>query len=544
MNRSLLIAALFVFLELVPARAADPPLREFIDEQVKAAWTREKITPAPLADDAEFLRRVYLDIIGIIPSHEEAKAFLDDTSADKRAKLIDRLLEHPRYALHQADEWDLVLFGRHPPGYETYRRPTFQRWLQEQFAKNVPYDKWVADILKAEGTTVDNGPPWFLAQYSRQPEDAAEKITQTFLGVQLQCARCHDHPFENWKQVDFYGMAAFLARLQVIQFDKKNNELKVMIGETNTGEVLFTGPASQQTPGKKGEPIKPKFLQGEPLDEPPPPKDQKEERSLPSGKVPPKPQFSRKDKLAEWVTARDNPYFARAVANRIWAQFMGCGIVHPVDNMSAKNRPSHPELLDACARALVEHNFDIKWYIRELCNSQTYQLASTGNVEEARPRWFERARVRPLSAEELLESWRLATGYDEVVASKAGKTDAKAQGRFHGVTWDYMVRFFGQPSNGTGNFQGGLQEHLYLNNGEVYRLIATEKGSLYQVVSEDKGPWEERVDRLYLSILSRPAKPAEKKKFAEFLAGGDKPGERLREAIWVLMTCSEFRFNH
>lgn len=542
MHRSFLIAALLVFPPLVSARA-DRPLRDVIDEQAKAVWTREKVTPAPQADDAEFLRRVYLDIIGIIPSYEEAKAFFDDKSPDKRAKLIDRLLDHPRYGLHQADEWDLVLFGRHPPGYETYRRPTFQRWLQEQFAKNVPYDKWVADILKAEGTTVDNGPPWFLAQYDRQPEDAAEKITQTFLGVQLQCARCHDHPFEKWTQVEFYGMAAFLARLQVIQFDKKNNELKAMIGEKNTGEVLFTGPAAQQTPGKKGEPIKPKFLQGEPLEEPAPPKDLKEERGLPAGKVPEKPYFSRKDKLAEWITARDNPYFARALANRVWAQYMGRGIVHPVDNMSAKNRPSHPELLQACAQAIVEHNFDLKWYIRELCNSQTYQLASTGNVEDARPPWFERARVRPLSAEELLESWRVATGYDEV-ASKAAKTGKEPQGRFHGVTWDYMVRFFGQPSNGTGNFQGGLQEHLYLNNGEVNRLIATDKGSLYQTLLEDKSPWEERVDRLYLSILTRPAKPAEKKKFAEFLGAGDKPGERLREAIWVLMTCSEFRFNH
>jgi hypothetical protein len=538
MNR-LLLPLLFVSLPLVPVRAADPPLRNFIDEQVKAAWAREKVKAAPLADDAEFLRRVYLDIIGIIPTHDEAKAFLGDQSPDKRAKLIDRLLEHPRYALHQADEWDQILFGRNPPGYETQRRPTFQRWLQEQFAKNVPYDKWVADILKAEGTTVDDGPPWFLAQYDRQPEDAAEKITQTFLGVQLQCARCHDHPFEAWKQVDFYGVAAFLARLQVVQFDKKNNELKAMIGERNTGEVLFTGPAAQQTPGKKGEPIKPKFLQGDALAEPAPPKDLKEERSLPASKVPAKPYFSRKDKLAEWITGRDNPYFARAVANRVWAQFMGRGLVHPVDNMIAKNL-THPELLAACAQQLTAQNFDLKWYIRELCNSQTYQLSSTGEVEDARPAWFERARVRPLSAEELLESWRQATGYD-AVAAKAAKPP---QGRFHGVTWDYMVRFFGQPNNGTGNFQGGLQEHLYLNNGEVSRLIATEKGSLHQTLLEDKRPWEERVDQLYLSILTRPAKPAEKKKFTEYLSSGDKPGERLREAIWVLLTCSEFRFNH
>jgi len=540
MNRSLSITALCVCLPFATVRAAEQPLRDVIDEHVKASWTREKITPAPPASDAEFLRRVYLDIVGIIPTHDEARAFLDDKSADKRAKLIDRLLDHPRYALHQADEWDLVLFGRHPPGYETSRRPTFQRWLQEQFAKNTPYDKWVSDILKAEGTTVDDGPPWFLAQYDRQPEDATEKITQTFLGVQLQCARCHDHPFEKWTQIDFYAMSAFLARLQVVQFDKKNNELKAMIGEKNSGEILFTGPAAQQVPGKKGEPIKPRFLQGQPLEEPAPPKDLKEERNLPGGKVPPRPYFSRKDKLAEWITAKENPYFVRAVANRVWAQYMGRGIVHPVDNMSPKNRPSHPKLLDACAQSIVEHNFDLKWYIRELCNSQTYQLSSAGDVEDARPAWFERGRVRPLSAEELLESWRVATGYDEVARAKPGKE----LGRFHGVGWEYMIRFFGQPNNGKGNFQGGMQEHLYLNNGEVSRLIVTDKGSLYQTVMDDKAPWEDRVDRLYLSILSRPAKPAEKKKFAEYLSNGDKPGERLREAIWVLMTCSEFRFNH
>lgn len=541
MYRFLLIITGFVSVALEPARADDKPLRDVIDEQVKAVWAREKIAPAPLASDAEFLRRVYLDIAGITPNYDEAKAFLDDQASDKRAKLIDRLLDHSRYAIHQGDVWDQVLFGRHPPGYETHNRPTFQRWIQEQFAKNVPYDKWVGEILKAEGSTVDDGPPWFLAQYDRQPEDAAEKITQTFLGVQLQCARCHDHPFENWKQVEFYGMAAFLARLQVVPFDKKNNELKVMIGEKNTGEVLFTGPASQQTPGKKGEPIKPKFLQGDALEEPMPPKDLKEEKGLPSGKVPPKPAFSRKDKLAEWITAKDNPYFARAVANRVWAQYMGRGIVHPVDNMSESNQPSHPELLAACTKALVDHQFALKWYIRELCNSKTYQQASTGAVEDARPRWFERARVRPLSAEELLESWRVATGFDKV-PTKSAETGRKA--RFQGVTWDYMVRFFGQPTNGTGNFQGGIQEHLYLNNGEVYRLIATEKGSLYHAVLEDKRPGEERADHLYLAILSRHANPTEQKKFAEYLGEGDKPGERLREAIWVLLTCGEFRFNH
>src|SRR5262249_26324981 len=160
------------------------------------------------------------------------------------------------------------------------------------------------------------------------------------------------------------------------------------------------------------------------------------------------------------------------------------------------------------------------------CNSQTYQRASTGEVEDARPRWFEQARVRPLSAEELLESWRVATGFGNVAKKATGETGRKA--RFQGVTWGYIGRFFGDPTHGVGNFQGGIQEHLYLNNGEVYRLIATEKGSLYQTLHDDKAPWEERVDRLYLSILNRHAKAAEQKKFAEFLSAGDKPGERLR----------------
>ncbi len=275
------------------AKAADGPLREVIDQRIEEAWAREKIKPAELAGDAEFLRRQFLDLIGVIPSYEEAAGFLDDTSADKRAKLIDRLLEDPRFAQHQADIWDMVLFGRNPPGYDTDKRVAFQDWLREQFAKNRPYDEWVRDILRAEGNSEDNGAPMYYVQYKNQPLDAAEAVTQTFLGVQLQCARCHDHPFESWTQTDFYGLAAFLTRLDVVNVGKKNKRTAYAIGEMNTGEVLFTGPASEQTPGKKGEPIKPKFLLGGLLEEPPLPKDVKDPRNFPSGKMPPAPVFAQ-----------------------------------------------------------------------------------------------------------------------------------------------------------------------------------------------------------------------------------------------------------
>ena len=410
----LLACAALVGLALsgISVRAADRPLRDVIDARVQAVWKREKIEPAKPAGDAEFLRRVYLDLLGSIPTVEETIAFLDSKKPDKREKLVDLLLEDPRFAQHQADVWDMILFGRRPPGFDTDRREGFQAWLLKQFDKNVPYNVWARELLRAEGNSVDNAALYYV-QYRNAPEDASEAISQTFLGVQLQCARCHDHPFEDWTQRDFYGMAAFLARLEVVGVGKKNNLTMYVIGEKNSGDILFTGPAKDQQPGKKGEPVKPKFLQGESLAEPStPPKIHKEPRFA-ANKMPPKPKFSRKDQLADWITRADNPYFARAIANRLWAQYMGRGIVHPINNMSPVNKPSHPELLEELTQALVANKFDLKWYIRELVNSRTYQLSAAGTGDPL-PTWFRHARMRPLSAEELTEAWRIATGYAAV----------------------------------------------------------------------------------------------------------------------------------
>jgi hypothetical protein len=531
--------AAVVSFEIGSLSRADEPtaLRQQIDAHVESAWQRENITPAPPASDAEFLRRVYLDLVGVIPSLDETLEFLGDTSPDKRSRLIDRLLEDPRYAQHQADVWDLLLFGRNPPGYDTDKREAFQNWLREQFAANTPYDQIVRQILRAEGNTVDQGAPMYYLQYRNQPEDATEAITQTFLGVQLQCARCHDHPFESWTQLDFYGMAAFLARLQVVTSGKAGNLTKYAIAEKSTGDILFTGPASEQTPGKKGEPVQPKFLHGDALAEPPLPEGFQEVK-FEANKEPPPPKFSRKDQLAEWIARPENPYFARAAANRVWAQYLGRGLVHPVDNMSESNKPSHPELLEAISRELVEHQFDLKWLVRELLNTRTYQLSSAGPVDEALPTWFQQARTRPLSAEELIESWRVATGYDAAETSAKKSTD-----RYRPLGSGYLIRFFGTPNNGVGDFQGGLHEHLYLNNGPMGTLIASGKGGLLDRLA-NLSTAEERVNHLFLAMLNRPPQPEEQQKFLAYLAPEDKPGDLYREATWVLMTCSEFRFNH
>ena len=528
-------------LALVSSRVCAEPLRDAIDRRVQAAWKSHSIKPAVAASDAEFLRRVCLDLIGTIPTAQEAEAFLRDTQANKRATLIDRLLNDPRYARHQGEVWDMILFGRRPPGYGTDKRGAFQAWLKEQFAKNTPYDQWVRTILRAEGNTVEHGPPMYFVQYKGRPEDATEAITQTFLGVQLQCARCHDHPFEPWTQVDFYGTAAFFARLRVVDVGKQDKLTMYAIGEKNTGEVLFTGPVTNQEVGQKGKPVKPKFLQGDPLVEPELPADFKEDRNFAKGQPPVPPKFSRKDQLAEWIARAENPFFARAVANRLWAQFMGRGLVHPVDNMSRSNEPSHPELLTELTAALVERQFDLKWYIRELVSSRTYQLSGTGPVAAAMPQWFERARTRPLSAEEMLDSWKVAVRWDAAEQASAKKPSAD---RYAPLGSGFLLKFLGRPNNGVGDFQGGLQEHLYFNNGGIAKLMTRSKGSLYDSLLKSEVPLEERVDQLFLSTLSRFPIEEERTHFMSYLAADAKPDERLKEAIWVLMTCSEFRFNH
>lgn len=514
------------------ARAAELPLRHAIDAQVWAAWQKEKLTPALKADDATFLRRAHLDLVGTIPSHEEAKQFLDDPDGQKRDKLIGRLLNDPRFARHQATLWDLTLFGRNPPGGDSTRNRTpFREWLTGKFAQNEPLDRWVRALLLAE----EEGSELFYAAYSNKPEDLTEAFSRTFLGTQLQCARCHDHPYTDLKQRDFYGMAGFFVRLVVMdQGSSGSGEKQVKkfkVGEKGSGDVLFAGNMKDAKPGKKGEPVKPAFLRGAALEEPPLPAGYKEPEFKTGTKSFPKPEFSRKEKLAEWATAPANPFFARAAVNRVWGQFMGRGIVHPVDDFEADNKPALPALLDALTQQFITHQFDLKWLIGELVRSETYQLASTGPAKEALPKFYERARLRPLSAEEIIAALKTAGG------DPAMKSD--------GVTGDYFTRYFGEPTNGQGEFQGRLSEHLFLNNSDNVRaLLRRKKGNLADSILLSTEPWKARVDRMFLAVLTRLPSTAERAKFVAYLQSDPKPEPLVEEALWVLANLSEFRFNH
>jgi hypothetical protein len=526
--RAFVTFCLITLASALPAlRADEKPLRQVVDTELRAAWKREKIAPAGRCSDSTFLRRVYLDLVGTVPTFEEGSRFLADTDLKKREKVIEKLLADPRFATEQAEVWDLAIFGRNAPNlFQNQRREIFKKWLTEKFARNASYDQWVRDILLAE----QEGTELFYAQFRSAPEDATVGVSRVFLGTQLQCARCHDHPYESWTQRDFYGMAGFFVRLVVT--DKVTGpKWKFFISEKSTGEVLFTGAVKDRKPGQKGEPIKPRFLGGAVLEEPAVPKSFKEP-PIRSGQPLPKPLFSRKEKLAAWVTARDNPYFARAAVNRVWGQFLGRGLVHPIDDLSEKNRPSHPELFQEMVRQLVAHGFDLKWLICELVNSDAYQLAA-GPSKEALPAWFSQARVRPLSAEELLAAVRTATRFDE-----SGQ-------KMRGDTIEYVLRYFGEPNNGRGEFQGAMQEHLFLNNSDNFRhFVRRYKGNLADALLSSKEPWEQRIDRLFLSVLSRPPSKEERTKFVAHVSSEPKPDALLEDAIWVLLNTAEFRFNH
>ncbi len=533
---SLVVASI---LSPTSACAQETALREVVDREIKASWTKEKITPPVKASDSVFLRRIYLDLVGIIPTYHETATFLKDTDPKKREKLIDTLLADPRYARQQAQVFDLAMLGRKNrlvEGTVGYRnRGRFREWLGKQFAANEPYDRIAAKILQAE----EDGSQLYFA-VNRDTDEMVTSVSRFFLATQIQCAKCHDHPFEPWTQKDYYGMAGFFVRTMTVDvpgMPEVTNQKgsKYLVGERTIGEALFAiEEVDPKTKKKKSIPIKPKFLSGEELKEPEPPMGFVEPK-LKSNELPPKPAFSRREKFIGWMTAKDNPFFAKAAVNRVWAQFMGRGFVHPVDDFNQKNEPSHPALLKAIESAFVAQKYDLKWLIREFVNSEAYQSADLGAVTDAMPRYYERARIRPLSVEELTASLHLATGLGLESALKAEPSKD-------------MLQYLGEPADGQGRFQGSLSEHLFLHNGDQFRgMCRPNKGNMPEKLMMSTEPWEAKVDRMFLSVLSRPATSEERERFVKYLNVDAKDAkmaaQRMEDAMWVLVSCSEFRFN-
>lgn len=503
--------------------------RQVIDREVKAGWESQKLTPPKRSSDSVFLRRIYLDLVGVIPTYDQTVDFLANKNPNKREKLIDQLLNDPRYPQQQAQLWDVALLGRNPMNIGTFRnREGFRKWLAVQFHQNEPYDRFVAKLLRAE----EEGSQLFFAAH-RNTDELTTAVTRLFLGTQLQCAKCHDHPFEPWTQKDYHGMAGFFVRTFVVDGGGPPNDKRYFVGEKSTGDVLFSLPSKDPKVKSKGEPVKPKFLGGVELKEPQMPMNFKEPK-LKNNEQPPKPAFSRREKVVDWITQRSNPYLAKVAVNRVWAQYMGRGLVHPVDDFNSQNDPSRPELLKELADQFVQHHFDLKWLVREIVNSQAYQAADTGPATEALPIFYERARVRPLSAEELTASLGVATGHNPDWATKNN-------------AMDQVLKFFGEPTDGQGRFQGTLAEHLFLNNSDQLRgLCQPRKDNFAEKLVNGTESWDTKVDRMFLAVLNRKPTDVERMRFVKHLQNGSDTkatAQRIEEALWALVSCSEFRFH-
>ncbi len=488
-------------------------LARHIDAALDARLQSEKVAFSPLSDDAEFVRRVYLDITGHIPPADKALAFLEDRDPAKRAKLVDELLASSDYGKHQADIWQTLLLPRNSDN-RGVRYDAMARWLEENFNANKPWDQLVKDILTASGEAEESAPvAFFLA--NRGPDKLTDTTTRLFLGVQLQCAQCHNHPFTDWKQDEYWGMAAFFDRVRLTGNPRaaaKGNQT-VSIHENGKGRPL-PRPDSART-------LPPKFLQGE-------------QPKIAAGE-PCRPV------LAEWLTGARNPYFSKAMVNRTWAQFFGRGLVNPVDDMHDANPASHPQLLADLADQFAAGGFNLKDLIRALCNSKSYQRTSkpAGNNADAGPELFSRQAVKVLTPEQLFDSLVQVLGAPnraELPRRPMGAANRGAPANPRAA----FVAFFKVEDSDPTDYQAGIPQALRLMNGPQTNNAAV----LDPLLRSGKGP-AEIVEHLYLRTLSRKPRPDELGRLTAYVRKADgTPRQAYADILWSLINSSEFTMNH
>lgn len=581
-----------------PSSSPSPPplpLHERIDRLIEARLARELPgqDPAAPALDAEFLRRVWLDLAGMIPTAEDARAFLDDPSGYKRRALIDRLLESPTYARRMQQFFDVYLMERRPDVYVP--SAAWREFLHQAFVENRPYDVLVRQILAADGKGKDpaqRGPARFLLDREADPNVATRDVGRLFLGVDLTCCQCHDHLLiDDYKQQHYYGLYAFFSRTVLIGGRGPDGAIKpgsvAVIGEKADGEVTFSSVFKKKVSHQTGPRV---------IDEPPPPAapvvpiPKGQEYVIPpdkDGAVAPSPVFSRFKLLGPSLTAKENTAFARNIVNRLWAMMMGRGIVQPLDLHHGDNPPSNPELLDLLATEFTAMNYDIKAFLRELALTRAYQRGGEpppdSSPELAEPRHFAVAGLRPASPEQLAWSVMQGVGLVEqtrknvewaldgvdprmkAILSAGPKQQALRAALVEEKVFQALVpnvatfvSYFGgvagQPQQ-TAEATSTVDQALFFTNGEPIKSWLN-AGAPWLVgrlnaLSDPSDVAEE----LYLSLLSRRPSTAERAEVAEYLSSrlaklskDQNPGNErlaaLRELAWGVLASSEFRFNH
>ncbi len=473
-----------------------------VDAVFAQAWEDAGIEPAPLADDGMFLRRVYLDLLGGIPEIGEVREFLADTQPDKRRRIIEALLERPEHARHLANVWRDVLLPRR---VDPNTSQSFEQWLQTQFRDGLPYDELVRRILLAQGSLGGSPPVLYYAALDTKPSELAASTSQVFLGIQIRCAECHDHPFAAWKQDDFWSYAAFFGQLNG-PAEMNGADLT----DQPTGEVLH--PTTQAA-------VAPRLLSDQ-------------EVVIPA-------EQTRREFLAEWLTDKSNPYFARATVNRVWSLCFGRGLVQPVDDFDdQRNPPSHPEVLAILAEDFVAHDFDLSRVFRIIAGTQAYQRTSSAETDEARLRAYAVMPVRSLAPKQVYESMVRAAGRRIAVEGD--------EARLASQRLDFITQI-DAPTRQATEFQGGIPQTLTMLNGPlVDELTSPWSSDLIAALADSPFLSDaERIDTIFLATLTRFPTPEQRARTLAWIQQG--PAEHSAQAysdlLWALLNSTDFVLN-
>lgn len=493
------------------------PRQNFIDGHVWDKLAKLGLEPSPPASDGTFLRRAYLDVIGRLPTPDEARTFLNDQSPNRRAELIDSLLDRPEYADFWANKWADLL---RPNPYRVGIKPTMalDAWIRDQFRRNAPYDQFVRELLTAQGSTWRNGAAT-LFRDRRTPDEITPVVSQLFLGIRLECAKCHHHPFEAWAQEDFYSLAAYFAR---VTHKGEGISPPISGGE----EVVYVAPSGSVAHPITGKTLEPRPLFGE-------------ARAIGDGEDP-------RAVVAEWIASPKNPYFAQVAVNRVWADLMGRGLVDPVDDLRATNPPSNPALLKALGESFAADGYDFKKLLRTIMTSYVYGISgetTPRNVSDTRN--YSRHLRQRLRAEVLVDAVCDVTGVSE-------EFDGMPQDTRSMEIWTHRVESlfldaFGRPdANQDPPYERTsdttVVQALHLMNApDLHKKVASDQGRAAQLAASDRTA-AQIVEELYLATYSRLPTAAELADVAPVIEQNPNRRQATEDLMWALLNTPEFIF--
>ncbi len=493
-----------------PQAARDVAAR--IDAILQEAWDAAQITPAAMASDSEFLRRGYLDLVGTVPPAAVVRDYLASNDTAKRERLIDRLLTSPRHATHLANTWRRILL---PDGFPADRSADalgMQQWLRGRFAENMRYDRLVGDFITADGGS-EAGPVLFYQALDVKPEKLAASTARIFLGIQIQCAQCHDHPFDDWTQRDFWEYAAFFARV--------NGEANMGYRQFRLRDVDF----GEVTLPEQDEPIGPAF----------PGKDQPAPQAL----------VSRRLQLSIWLSSESNPFLARATANRVWWLMFGRGLVEPVDDLSPLNAASHPQVLDLLSEFFVASDYNLRELFRAVALTRAYGLSSQVDADDQppSPELFAAMAIKSLTPEQVFDSLVQAVHNNQRLTVESqppiSLTNAARQ--------RFLARM-GSEVHRPLEYSADLQQTLLLmNSSEINGLLADADHGLLAALSAPFLDPAARVEAIVLNVLGRLPDDSERETFTSYLSAQDDDDSRaaaMADMVWALVNSAEFRLNH